>query len=58
MTFIYFQPLPEIDLNLGELDFTSEDFLLDEVDGKKRIFMKEKPHCCENKVVFNQLWFL
>ncbi|XP_005095273.1 vacuolar protein sorting-associated protein 52 homolog isoform X2 [Aplysia californica] len=24
--------LPEINLNLGELDFTSEDFLLDEVD--------------------------
>ena len=34
---IIFQVMDEISFNLGELDLTSEDFLLDEVDGKHQI---------------------
>ena len=33
------QPLYRIDLNLGELDLTSEDYFLDEVDGKSTVIV-------------------
>ena len=40
--------MDEISFNLGELDLTSEDFLLDEVDGKHQIpavkILKLKAH--------------
>ncbi len=32
--FLSLQAVDENNLNLGELDLTSEDFILDEVDGK------------------------
>ena len=34
---ILFQAMDEISFNLGELDLTSEDFLLDEVDGNEQL---------------------